>query len=72
MQVRLELRAGDAVQRAIRSASPSTSIWAISGDDPLLTGEAADALRSHFRSQGILERQVEMPDRSFDWKGWLA
>ena len=72
MQVRLELRAVDAVQRAIRSAAPSTSIWAISGDDPLLTGEAADALRSHFRSQGILERQVEVPDRSFDWKGWLA
>jgi len=72
MQVRLELRASDALQKLIQSAGKSKRIWAISGSDPLLTGEAADSLRTHFRAQGITERQVEVPDRSFDWKGWLA
>ncbi|MFM8630047.1 MAG: hypothetical protein ACKODQ_01005, partial [Betaproteobacteria bacterium] len=68
MQVRLELRAGDALQKLIQSAGNSKRIWAISGSDPLLTGEVADSLRTHFRAQGITERQVEVPDRSFDWK----
>jgi DNA polymerase-3 subunit delta len=72
MQVRLELRAGDALQKLIQSAGKTKRIWAISGNDPLLTGEAADSVRAHSRSQGIVDRQVEVPDRSFDWKGWLA
>jgi len=71
MQHRVDLRAPDAPARFIASRNP-TSVWAISGDDPLLTGETSDQLRRHFTSQGITERQVEVPDRSFDWKGWLA
>jgi DNA polymerase-3 subunit delta len=72
MQVRLELRASDAIEKIIQSAGKDQRIWAISGSDPLLTGEAADGLRMHFKATGITERQVEVPDRSFDWKGWLA
>ncbi len=71
MQLRMELRAADGAQRLIASAKPTT-IWVITGDEPLLVGEAADALRAHLKSNGITERQVEVPDRSFDWKNWLA
>lgn len=71
MQLRVELRSSDQLQKAFGS-SKNKGIWVISGDDPLLVGETADQLRSHLKAQGITERQVEVPDRSFDWKGWLA
>ena len=71
MQSRLELRAADSLKKIIQSAK-SSAVWAVSGDDPLLVGETADGLRAHFKSLGILERQVEVPDRSFDWKNWIA
>jgi DNA polymerase-3 subunit delta len=71
MQLRVELRAADQLQKTLDSAK-AKAIWAISGDDPLLVGETADHVRSHLKAQGIAERQVEVPDRSFDWKGWLA
>jgi DNA polymerase III subunit delta len=71
MQLRVELRSTDQLQKTLDSIKKKT-VWAISGDDPLLVGETADLLRGHFKSQGIIERQVEVPDRSFDWKGWLA
>jgi DNA polymerase III subunit delta len=71
MQLRVELRSADQLQKILDSAKTKT-IWAISGDDPLLVGETADQLRTHLKAQGITERQVEVPDRSFDWKGWLA
>lgn len=71
MQLRLDVRAADGISRLITAAKASP-VWAISGDDPLLVGEAADGLRRHFKDKGIVERVVEIPDRSFDWKGWLA
>ncbi len=71
MQVRLDLRSTDGLKRILSSAK-SPAIWVVSGDDPLLVGETTDGLRQHLRSEGITERQVEIPDRSFDWKGWLA
>ncbi len=42
-------------------------VYAISGDDPLLCQEAADAIRAATRSQGYSERQVFNADASFDW-----
>lgn len=42
-------------------------VYAISGDDPLLCQEAADAIRAATRSQGFTERQVFNADASFDW-----
>jgi DNA polymerase-3 subunit delta len=71
MQARLDLRAADGLTRIIQG-SPKATIWAVSGDDPLLTGEVADGLRQHFKQSGVTDRQVEVPDRSFDWKSWVA
>ncbi|WP_024647661.1 DNA polymerase III subunit delta [Pseudomonas syringae] len=42
-------------------------IYVVSGDDPLLCQEAADAIRTAARQQGFDERQVFSADASFDW-----
>jgi DNA polymerase-3 subunit delta len=42
-------------------------VYLISGDDPLLTGEAADALRLRARETGFTERDVHFMDRGGDW-----
>ncbi|MFJ4145034.1 DNA polymerase III subunit delta [Pseudomonas sp. NPDC089734] len=42
-------------------------VYVISGDDPLLCQEAADAIRTAARQQGFDERQVFSADASFDW-----
>lgn len=41
--------------------------YLVSGDEPLLAGEAADAIRRKARESGYTERQVFFADRSFDW-----
>jgi DNA polymerase-3 subunit delta len=47
-----------------RELSP---IYVISGDDPLLAGEAADRIRARARDEGHTNRTVLTVDRSFDW-----
>jgi len=42
-------------------------VYIVSGDDPLLCQEAADAIRMAARQQGFDERQVFSADASFDW-----
>lgn len=42
-------------------------LYWLSGDEPLLMQEAADAIRTHYRKSGFLEREVFNVDRSFDW-----
>lgn len=42
-------------------------VYVISGDEPLLCQEAADAIRQAARSQGFTEREVFHADNSFDW-----
>ncbi|HTT02523.1 MAG TPA: DNA polymerase III subunit delta [Steroidobacteraceae bacterium] len=42
-------------------------VYLISGDEPLLTGEAADAVRVRARSVGFSEREVHFLDRGMDW-----
>ena len=39
----------------------------VSGDEPLLVGEAADAIRAAARASGYADRQVFFIDRSFNW-----
>ena len=39
----------------------------VSGDEPLLVGEAADAIRAAARAAGSADRQVFFIDRSFSW-----
>ena len=41
--------------------------YLISGDDPLLTSEAADAVRAKARASGFTEREVHFFDRGADW-----
>ena len=41
--------------------------YLISGDDPLLTGEAADAVRARARAAGFTEREVHFLERGSDW-----
>ena len=47
-------------------------VYLISGDDPLLTGEAVDAVRRRAREAGFTERDVHFMDRAGDWEGVLA
>lgn len=46
-------------------------IYIISGDEPLLCQEAADAVRAAARRQGFDERQVFNADANFDWGSLL-
>jgi DNA polymerase-3 subunit delta len=46
-------------------------IYIISGDEPLLCQEAADAVRGAARRQGFDERQVFNADANFDWGSLL-
>ncbi len=41
--------------------------YLISGDEPLLAGEAADAIRCRARELGYSERQLFFVERGFDW-----
>jgi len=41
--------------------------YLISGDDPLLTAEAADAVRARARAAGFTEREVHFLERGSDW-----
>jgi DNA polymerase III subunit delta len=43
------------------------SIYLVSGDEPLLVGEAADAIRAAARAAGYADRTVFFIDRSFSW-----
>lgn len=42
-------------------------IYLVSGDEPLLVGEAVDAIRAAARGAGYADRTVLFIDRSFDW-----
>lgn len=46
---------------------PLAPVYVVSGDDPLLCQEAADAIRKTAREQGFDERQVFSADANFDW-----
>lgn len=45
-------------------------IW-LSGDEPLLMQEAADATRLHYRDLGYTEREIFVVDKSFNWDHFL-
>ena len=42
--------------------------YLISGDEPLLGGEAADAVRARARAAGFSEREVHVVARAGDWE----
>src|SRR5262245_42150537 len=39
----------------------------VTGDDPLLSGEACDAIRAKARATGFTERELHFVERGFDW-----
>lgn len=41
--------------------------YLVSGDEPLLAGEAADAIRARARAAGFSEREVHFIERASDW-----
>ena len=41
--------------------------YLISGDEPLLTAEAADAMRARARAAGFTERETHFMERGADW-----
>lgn len=48
-------------------SSPLLPVYLISGDEPLLAQETADALRLAARSQNYLEREILDADAGFNW-----
>jgi DNA polymerase III subunit delta len=44
-------------------------VYLVSGDEPLLVGEAADSIRAAARAAGYADRSVFFIDRSFAWDG---
>jgi len=48
------------------------TIYLVSGDEPLLVNEAADAIRAAARKQSFTERELHVVDRGFDWQALLA
>ncbi|AMN46638.1 DNA polymerase III subunit delta [Steroidobacter denitrificans] len=47
-------------------------IYLVSGDEPLLVDEAADAIRARARAEGYAERDLHVIERGFDWQALLA
>lgn len=47
-------------------------IYLVSGDEPLLVNEAADAIRARARKEGFTERDLHVVERGFDWNALLA
>lgn len=61
---------GDSLAGALsRQLAP---IYLVSGDEPLLVNEAADAIRGNARAQGFTERELNVVERGFDWQALLA
>lgn len=46
---------------------PLAGVYLLSGDEDLLLGEAADAIRSAARACGYSEREQRFPERAADW-----
>ena len=64
-----QLRADQLARQLVAGLSP---VYFIHGDETLLVGECADAVRSTARQQGFSDRQVFSADSGFDWTNLLA
>jgi DNA polymerase-3 subunit delta len=63
-QVPLKLTPDSLVAHLERQLLPA---YLVSGDEPLLAGEAADAIRARARAAGFTEREVHFLERGSDW-----
>jgi DNA polymerase-3 subunit delta len=57
--------------RSHLSGEPARA-YLVSGDEALLVGEAADAIRAHVKRSGFEEREVHFIERVADWEGVRA
>lgn len=60
----MQLRSEQLAQHLAHSLAP---LYVVQGDEPLLTLEAAEAIRAKARSAGHSEREVLIVERYFDW-----
>jgi DNA polymerase-3 subunit delta len=61
----LRLNGDDQLKRSLQRGVAGA--YLVSGDEPLLVGESADAIRAAARAAGFADRTVFFIDRSFDW-----
>ncbi len=54
-----------------RHLKPLAPVYCVSGDEPLLIQEAADAIRAAGRAQGFSERELFHVENHFDWGHFL-
>ena len=59
-------------QLARHLEKPPAPAWLVAGDEPLLTGEAADAIRARARADGYTGRDLVVVERGYDWRELLA
>jgi len=52
--------------------SPLPAAWLVCGDEPLLVGEAADAIRARAREEGYTDRETFFVEGKFDWGSVLG
>jgi DNA polymerase III subunit delta len=57
---------------AANLARQQAPIYLVSGDEPLLVNEAADAIRAKARAAGFIERELHVVERGFDWDALIA
>ena len=60
----MQVRADQLEQHLAHALAP---LYVIHGDEPLLSLEAADAIRARRAPAGCAERDVFVAERSFDW-----
>jgi DNA polymerase-3 subunit delta len=46
---------------------PLAPVYLVAGEEPLIAGEACDAIRAAARREGYAEREVLFAERGFDW-----
>ncbi len=54
-------------QLARQLDAPPAAAWLVAGDEALLVGEAADAIRARARQAGYAGRETYFVERGFDW-----
>lgn len=65
----MRINADQLARQLERDLAPA---WLVAGDEPLLAGEAADAIRTRAREQGYTGRETYFVEPRFDWSGPLG
>ena len=67
----MKINSPQQLERALGSAA-LLPVYLLSCDEPLTSGEAADALRAAARKQGYADREVYFVERTAPWTEILA